>query len=561
MNRRNFNRSVAVGAAAIAGTIQAAPSTPPNFVIIYCDDHVTESIQLGALVPNIDSMKRGGLFFPHAYAAAPACTPARYNALTGHYAGRCKGRFLQTGITKEGQTWVHWNADTSSDDWTGAKVLRDAGYATGIVGKIGCFNIPEAKESKRFMTMDAADPEKKSLFMEYERIMAEGVKPFGFDYGGALTTSNMAGNDMRHAPEYQVKCCLDFIRSNRSGPFYLHFAPHLTHAPDPLKSLKGDRDNVYGVLLDDVPVVQPSRKSVLERVHQAGLDEELAPTTWLDDSIGALFHGLEKAGVADNTLVIFMQDNGHHGGKGSCYEGGADVLGCWMRWSGGIKDPGRTNSTPVMNIDIVPTLFAAAGIEPPAGYKPDGISLLPALQGQSRKLRDTVLIEMGHTRAVIKDNWKYLAFRVPESHQLSPELKAKYKDLAAIDPTMDPEARVTHIHRQLGGCNTERNEALWTKPGFFDADQIYNLAKDPDEQNNLAAQPEYRAKLEAMQRLMAKAMMQAPGTFAEFKDFDDMPSDECSFFKKAGSQTKWTEPPINTKALAKAKRLAEKKGR
>jgi len=558
MNRKTFTIALGIGLM-LAGYASAAPAIPPNFLIIFCDDHMTESIRQGALVPHIDSMKRSGLFFPTAYTAAPACTPSRYNALTGHYAGRCKGRFLQTGITKEGQTWVHWNTDTSSDDWTGAKVLRDAGYATGIVGKIGCFNIPAAKESKRFMAMDIANPEKQLLFEEYERIMAEGVKPFGFDYGGALTTSNMAGDDMRHAPEFQVKCCLDFIKANRSKPFYLHFAPHLTHAPDPLKSLKGDLNNVYGVRMDRVPNVQPSRASVLERVKKAGLAEELAPATWLDDSIGALFQGLEKAGVADNTLVIFMQDNGHHGGKGSCYDGGANVLGCWMRWPAGIKDPGRTNPTPVMNIDIVPTLFAAAGIRPPDEYKPDGISLLPALQGRPEKLRDYVFIEMGHTRAVIKDHWKYLAFRVPKSHELSPELKAKYRELAEIDPTMDKQARVTHIHRQLGGDSTERSEAMWTKPGFFDADQLYNLEKDPDEQNNLAAQPEYRAKLEAMQRLMAKAMLRAPGTFAEFKSFEDMPETERAFYKKVGAQTKWTEPPINTKALAKAKRQAAKK--
>jgi len=543
----------------MAGVIQAKPSAQPNFVIIYCDDHVTESIQKGALVPNIDSMKKDGLFFPRAYSAAPACTPARYNAITGHYAGRCRGRFHQTGITKEGQTWVHWNTDTSSDDWTGAKVLRDAGYATGIVGKVGCFNIPETKDSKEFMKLSVDDPKKRPMFEEYQRIMAEGIKPFGFDYGGALTTSNMAGDDMRHAPEYQLEHCLEFIEANKSKPFYLHFVPHLMHAPSPMKSLQGDPRNVYGVMMDKAPEIQPSRESVLERVRKAGLDEELAPATWLDDTIGVLFQRLEKWGVADNTLVIFMQDNGHHGGKGSVYEGGADVLGCWMRWPKGIKNPGSTNPTPAMNIDFVPTMLAAAGVSLPADYKPDGISLLPALQGSDKELRDSVLIEMGHTRAVMKGGWKYIALRVPESHQLSPELKAKYKELSKIDPTRDPEARVTHIHRQLGGCGTERAEALWTKPGFFDPDQLYDLSKDPDEQNNLAGHPEYGAKLNAMKRLMREHMLKAPGTFAEFKGFDDMPEEERASTQKAAAQNKWTEPPVNTKNLAKAKKQAGKK--
>jgi len=552
MNRRNFNAILSAGIV-VAGTANAQKKSQPNFLIIYCDDHVTESIQHGALVPNIDSMKKAGLFFPKAYAAAPACTPARYNALTGQYAGRCKGRFPQTGITKEGQTWVHWNADTSSDDWTGAKVLRDAGYATGIVGKVGCFNIQEAKETKKFMTLDVDDPKKKPMFEEYQRIMSEGVKPFGFDYGGALTTSNMSGNDPRHAPEYQLEHCLEFIGKNRKTPFYLHFVPHLMHMPNPGTSLKGDPRNVYGVMMDEAPAVQPSRESVLERVKAAGLDEELAPATWLDDTIGVLFQSLEKWGLAENTLVVFMQDNGHHGGKGSCYEGGADVLGCWMRWPKAIK-PGSANPTPMMNIDIVPTMLAAAGVEPPKAYKPDGMSLLPAFDGSGKKLRDSVMIEIGHTRAVVKDNWKYIALRVPESHQLSPELKAKYKELAKIDPTMDPEGRVTHIHRQLGGCSTERTEAMACKPGFYDPDQLYDLSKDPDEQNNLAGHPEYGAKLKSMQSLMRQHMLKAPGTFGEFKGFDDLPPAERAYIEKAGANTKWKEPPVNTKALQKAKK-------
>jgi len=558
MNRRSFSTAITAGITAVSRGVSAAHQEKmPNFVVIYCDDHMTESIRAGALVPNIDSMKRDGLYFPNAYSASPACTPARYNALTGFYAGRCRGRFLKTGITKEGQTWVHWNTSTSPDDWIGAKVLRDAGYATGIVGKIGCFNIPEAKESGAFMKLSVDDPKKRPMFEEYERIMAEGVKRFGFDYGGALTTSNMIGNASRHSPEYQLLHCLEFIKANRNRPFYLHFAPHLMHQPSPLKSLKGDLRNVYGVMLDEMPVVQPSRASVLDRVKAAGLDEELAPATWLDDTIGVIFQTLEKQGLADNTLVIFMQDNGHHGGKGSCYEGGANVLGCWMRWPKGIR-PGSVNPTPMMNIDIIPTLFAAAGIAPPPGYRPDGISLLPAFDGSGKKLRDSVMIEIGHTRAVIKDNWKYLAFRVPESHQLSPELKAKYKELAKIDPTMDPEGRVTHIHRQLGGCSTERGEALWTKPAFFDPDQLYDLSRDPDEQNNLAGNPEYAAKLRSMKQLLREHMLKAPGTFGEFKTFDDMPEKEREYYRKIGAATKWTEPPVNTKALQLAKKKMNK---
>lgn len=555
MKRRDFIKNIALGAsvAGVSNFVPAGQAEETNCIIIYVDDRVTEAIQKGALVPHIDKMAAEGLYFPNAYSTAPCCTPARYSTLTGRYAGRCQGRFLHSGITKEGQTWVHWNASTDSDDTMAATVMQNAGYATGIVGKLGCFLIREAGNTNRFNEGAPDDPDKIRRFWEHQRLLKKGVHKFGFDYGGALTSGNMGGNQ-RHNPEYQTKCCLDFIDKNRDKPFYLHFVPHLMHGPRPIKSLKDDPRNLYGILLEEAPKVQPSRESVLRRVKEAGLEEDLAGATWLDDSIGVILDRLRELNLKNNTLVMMMQDNAHHGGKGSCFEGGANVLGCWMTWPNGIVNPGRINRSMVTNMDFVPTMFAASGVQPPGDYQIDGQNLMPILKDQKESVRDSVLIEMGHTRAVIKDNWKYLALRVPPSHELSPERKAKYIELAKSDPTMDPKGRVTHIHRQLGGCNTERSQALKTKANYFDRDQLYNLAKDPEEQNNLAKNPEYAAKLSEFKRLLRKRILNAPGTFADFKGYADMsPEDELKF-REAARQNRWDEAPVNTKALRKLKK-------
>ncbi len=554
MHRRSFIKTACIGTASAGLTFSARAkdaSERPNILIIYVDDHVSESIRAGALAPNIKSLGQDGIYFSRAYTSAAACTPARYSCLTGRYAGRCKGRFLSGGITKEGQTWIGWNTNTDPGDTMGAKVLRDAGYATGIVGKLGCFGIEDAGNSNMFNEGDPNDAAKKAEFTKHQKVLIDGVKDFGFDYGGALFTSNM-GPDQRHNPEFQTRCCLDFIEASKDRPFYLHFVPHLMHMPSPLMSLKSDPKSVYGIMLDEAPNVQPSRESVLKRVAEAGLDEKLAPATWLDDSVGALLNKLDELKIAGNTLVMFMQDNGHHGGKGSCYEGGVNVLGCWMRWPKGIAKPGRTNNSLMQNIDLIPTAFDACGVAPPDDYVIDGISLLPILKNEKQKLRDSLFCEIGHTRAVVTERWKYLAFRVPPSHEISPETRSKYIELSKTDTTLDPLGRVTHIHRQLGGCNTDRTTIVDHPRHFFDPDQVYDLDKDPGEQDNLAVNPEYAKQLSEMQQLLREHMMKAPGTFGEFKTFDDMPAREREAWRFVSTGEIGDGPNVNTKALEQA---------
>ncbi len=563
MKRRLFLKTTGIAAAGINTLLsikKAYAAEKPNIIIIFCDDHITESIRDGALVPNIKSLAKDGIFFSRSYSPSAACTPARYTCLTGRYAGRCRGRFLQSGITKEGQTWVHWNSTTDESDMIGAGVLKNAGYKTGIVGKLGCFTLKEAKDFRLDPKMSPDDPKKKVIFRKQQEAMARGVKKYGFDFGGAMTFSNMKPGQ-EHNPEYQTKKCLEFIDSCKGQkPFYLHFVPHLMHMPSPIKCLKNaDVRNVYGVMVDKFKPVQPSRKSVLKRVKDAGLDEDLAPATWFDDSVGALLKRLKELKIVNNTLIIFTQDNGHHGGKVSNYEGGVNVLGCWMRWPDGIVKPGRVNDSLIANIDFIPTAFDACGVKPPEDYIIDGISLMPILKNKQKKLRDSLMCEIGHTRAVVTEKWKYIAFRVPKSHQLDNEKQATYLKLAATDPSMDKQGRVTHVHRSIGGCNTERTEALRKYPNFFDTDQLYDLGKDTEEQLNLAGNPEYRSVLNKMQELLKKHIKTAPGIFAGFKTYNDMDPEEREKWKKLASGNTWKGAGINTKPPGKPRKKKIKK--
>ena len=157
----------------------------------------------------------------------------------------------------------------------------------------------------------------------------------------------------------------------------------------------------------------------------------------------------------------------------------------------------------------------------------DGMDLMPALTGRTKKTRDSLFCEIGHTRAVVTKKWKYLAFRVPPSRQQSKaeRLRAReeaYAENPAKRPkTIDPEARVTHIHRFPGGDGTEHSSALkHYAENYFDADQLYDLENDPRERTNLADDPRYKSVLEKLKAELKVHLALAPGTFAEFKKHD-----------------------------------------
>ena len=107
-------------------------------------------------------------------------------------------------------------------------------------------------------------------------------------------------------------------------------------------------------------------------------------------------------GYRRNTLVAFMQDNGHRfDGKNTIYEGGIRVSPTFVSWPAGQEAPGRRCDELVSSLDFVPTFLETAGIDPPEGLVLDGISLMPIIRGTNQgALRESLYAEMGHTRAV-----------------------------------------------------------------------------------------------------------------------------------------------------------------
>jgi len=534
ISRRAFlcQAGLTVAGLALPGTsTETKTRRRPNVLFIIADDQELDSfgfIRKKALTPNIDRLAAEGVYFSRAYASSSVCTPSRYTCLTGRYASRSQVKKFTRGISPEGQTWVHWNADLAQAEGNIAKVLQQNGYVTGVVGKLHGFELPGHHRSIN-RHADPHDPEVVRILKEDQQRFARELKQHGFDYAAHLHRGNLgSGRSIplplcQHAPEWTAKAALRFMEQNRDRPFYLYYATTLLHGPDPLRSLKSDPRTSEAGYLQEVPAVQPSRESVLKRVKQAGIPERLAPATWHDDNIGALLNKLDELGIADDTLVIYFNDHGVEGGKGTLYEGGIRTP-MIMRYGRKIK--ARQCAALVQNTDIVPTILSACGVHAPPDLNMDGINLMPLLRGATQHTRDSLYCEIGHTRALVTNKHKYLAFRVPPNRRISQADNLKAMRAAAQNNlskknglSINPQGRITHIHRFPGGDGTELGNGLkHYRRHYFDADQLYDLERDPKESSNLAGDPAHEALLKEMRSQLTRHLEGVPGPFAELKD-------------------------------------------
>ena len=522
----------------------------PNVIFIITDDQHRESfgfLENKALTPHIDRLAREGMYFSQCYVAASVCTPSRYSCLTGQFASRCQTPNFLKSITPEGQTRVTWNINPADDQLLLSHLLQQAGYKTGMVGKWHLGGISD-KFQRLPPNSDPTDPEVARILRENQENYCQALREkYGWDYAGAVYRANLngdralsnAGLDV-HNMEAMTQAGLQFIENNQDNPFFLYFSTTLLHYPEVYKSLDADpRIGPAGLMDAPITGVQPSRESVKRRAAEVGVTGRAVEATWLDDGIGALIHKLEELGIAENTLVMYFNDNGmDYGGKGTCYQGG--ILSPTIAyWPGTIKP--STEDRLIQNVDFMPTILELSGAEAPASVPIDGRSLVPLFAGEPVEWRSSIYSEIGYVRCVVtEDGWKYFAFRVPPSSMrpLEERMAAQlryHERLRKEEPwrmefvEIDPEARLFHLGLSPGGTAFEQDpfrpgaqEGEWHDPApwrhnYFDQDQLYQISSDPLEITNLANHPAYAEKLSEMQHIMKNHLDQLPGAFAELK--------------------------------------------
>lgn len=538
--------SVFVAGAALAvshSQPDARHSKQPNVIFFIADDMLPRHFNClpqgkgRNLTPNIDRLADEGVVMLQQHCASPICTPSRYNVLTGTYASRAQNAwFTETTGELKGQTKVEFNTHIVKGQPTLPALLQRAGYTTGMVGKN---HVVEAHGLKRFKNFDdsARDPKNVSILKSNHDHVCQAMREIGFDVVDRVYHNNpdflglheVAVQNMdwiteggisflEHASKQRVG-----VEENQKKPFFLYFATTVPHGPtkekrswnaDPLISPVG--------YLSEAPKGQPARHTIPERLKVAGVpvNDDTCNMLWLDDAVGALLATLEKTGEIDNTVIFFYSDHGQMA-KGTLYQGG--VHNPCIVWRKGGFPVGKTSDALTHIVDFAPTILDMAGADS-GGTAFDGESYLPILNGEPQSGERVMYFELGYARAVRKGNFKYLALRYPaDVKSMTPEARRtaleewnaerRRKHLRVV--TDDPSAPFSHLTAVPGGGDAERG-STGSRPGYFDRDQLYDLSRDPNEQENLASSPEYAVKLQEMKRLLDEHVRALPGTFGEF---------------------------------------------
>lgn len=364
----------------------------PNIIFIMVDDMGRDWISCyGARhqTPNIDRLAKEGLRYETAW-CNPICTPTRVTLLTGQYAFR-HGWTHHYDVARNGGDGLKWTRFT-----TFARVVRSAGYRTAIAGKWQINNLrrqPDALNQHGF-DEHCVWPGAEQGFPETEEryfngsIMTNGRRetvPFGPD-----TINNFA---------------CDFVRRHKDQPFLLYYPMLLTHGPFGATPLNKDNP--------------PQEKAT----SYAGY------VTYMDRLVGRLIDAVDKAGLKQNTVLIFTGDNGssspgtlygkpYKKGKGQEADWGVHVPFI-VRAPSLVPQAGLATRDLVDFTDIYPTFVELSGATLPAGVLLDGKSLVPSLSGDDDpfKKRNWIYSQIGTFRMV--RDWQYLLDNREGFYQLS----------------------------------------------------------------------------------------------------------------------------------------------
>ena len=533
-----------VAAASPAAGEPAAAVRRPNVIFFVVDDdrrYRTNYLPEGRLEdgsprnvsPTVDRLAAEGTVFQRFYASTPICIPSRFTALTGTYGSRAGNREARELFETHGYPLVGQNVHILPETPTVAKMLRDAGYATGMVGKNHVVEVDGWQGFAR--DADPADPAVLAQLRRNHDLVQQAFYDAGFDYAERLYHENLAANQppalRAHNLGWITQGALEFIDAHADGPFFLYYASTLPHGPNgSTYSWDADRRVTSLGLLDEPVDLLSGPDEVRDRLRAGGLDPEADEgrdglTILHDDVLAALIDKLEAEGVLDDTVIVLFNDHGLEGGKSSLYEGGMRTSAVF--WGPGIE-PQTLADTLGGNVDFLPTFLDLAGVAVPEDATLDGVSLKPVLDGSADAARETVYGELGYSRAVVGERYKYIALR-PSDYAANVPLDERRRQLRQWFARRDrldlprgpnqPTDPYPHTFNIPGG--TDNNwPAMRRHPHYFDADQLYDLQADPREKVNLADDPEHADVLAEMKAHLARTLATLPGSFGEFTDAD-----------------------------------------
>ncbi len=357
----------------------------PNIVLIMSDDLGYEVIGCNGgtsyQTPVLDAMAAGGARFENAH-VQPLCTPTRVQLMTGKYNFR---NYIGFGLM-------------APDEVTFGHLFSDAGYKTCISGKwqLYSYQFPDedfGMRGKGQKIEDAGFDEHCVWHAHHTEEKGSRYKnPVIYENGAYLTdTAGKYGEDI--FADY----AMDFIERNKDEEFFVYFPMALTHRP-----FEPTPDDLEFDSFEPEPNKTLGASSRISDDWGDDPDHYKSMVEYHDKVIGRLSDKLRELNIADNTLVIYVGDNGSPqevcsivhdhtkicGGKSLPLDRGTHVpLIC--SWPGTIPS-GSVKTDLVDSSDFLPTILEAAGVTPPEDYLMDGRSFLPQLKGEKGNPRDWV---------------------------------------------------------------------------------------------------------------------------------------------------------------------------
>ena len=426
---------------------------PLNILLITADDLNKNSVgvfgsKVEDITPNIDKLASEGVVFERGHVNVAVCQPSRGILATGKYAHN-------SGI----EGFFH----TKKDIPTIVSTLKANNYYCGILGKVG--HSSPKKNTPWDFKLDMPDlgmGRNKDIYYKQAKQIIQNAKKEGKPF------YIMANSHDPHRP-------FAFTESEEKW---------LANGNDILKPSRIYKEEEVTIpgFLPELPLVRKEVTQYFNSVRR------------LDDTVGKILEILEQEGQADNTLVMFLSDNGmaFPFAKTNCYLQSTNTP--WIvRWPGKVKPNTRNTNDFISGVDFFPTVLEAIGIDKPEGL--DGNSFLPVLLGKSQEGRDEVYTQFFETSAK-----KIFPMRCVQDAKYGYIFNAWSNGVTEFKN----ESQSGYTYKAMVEA-AKTNPEIAARVTLFDkrvVEEFYDFENDPNALNNLIDNPEYKELIDAKRAKM-----------------------------------------------------------
>jgi arylsulfatase A-like enzyme len=361
--------------------------------------------------PNIDRLAAQGMRFTNAYAACPVCSPTRASIMTGKYPARLRLTNYIPGARNGKLLSAEYFHYMKLEEVTLAEALKEADYRTFFLGKWHLGDKPYYPEKQGFDVNVAGDDAgaPPTYFYPYKR-------------GNRSIPGLEEGQPGEYLTDRLTDESLKLIEQSKEQPFLLYLSFYAVHVPLEAKKELVERykakarrlgleDKPHFATDEEWPKTAAGDEKWRTTLRTRTVQDHAVYSAMIesvDESVGRVMKKLDELGIADNTIIFFMSDNGGlataegqptcnlplRGGKGWLYEGGIREP-MMVKWPGTVK-PGSVCEEPVISTDFYPTMLEMAGLPLKPQQHMDGESMVPLLKGTGELRRKAIYWHYPH---------------------------------------------------------------------------------------------------------------------------------------------------------------------